>query len=59
MRDGRVVDEHVQAAKLLAHTRRGDGNRGLIGHIELQRVGVAVDRLRRLRADEHGEALRG
>jgi hypothetical protein len=36
IRDSRVVDEHVEAAKLLADALRRGGDRSLIRHVELQ-----------------------
>ena len=65
IRDGRVVDEHVEAAKLLADALRRGGDRSLIRHVELERVGVRPDLLGRglapleiARPDQHGEAVR-
>jgi hypothetical protein len=45
--DARVVDENVEPAEFLADPVGGGGDRGLIGDVELNRVRVAVDALRR------------
>jgi hypothetical protein len=44
VRDRRVLDEHVEAAKLVADARRRGGDRSLIRHVELERMGVSLDR---------------
>jgi hypothetical protein len=65
IRDSRVVDEHVEAAELLADALRRGGDRSLICHVELERAGVSVDRLGRslaaletARSDQHSEGVR-
>jgi hypothetical protein len=64
IRDGRVVDEHVEAAKLVADALRRGGDRSLIRHIELERMGVRPNLLGRglaaleiARPDQHSEAV--
>ena len=64
IRDGRVVDEHVEAAKLLADALRRGGDRSLIRHVELERAGVRPNLLGRslaaleiARPDQHSEAV--
>jgi Bacterial regulatory proteins, tetR family len=64
IRDGRVIDEHVEAAKLLADALRRRGDRSMIRHIELERACVRPNLLRRslaaleiARPDQHSEAM--
>jgi hypothetical protein len=66
VRDGRVVDEHVEAAKLLRMRSAAAAIEALIRHVELERARVSADRPGRLfaarevaRTDQDGEALRG
>jgi hypothetical protein len=60
------VDEHVEAAKLVADALRCGGDRSLIRHVELERAGVSLDQFGSLvspreiaRTDQDGEVLRG
>src|SRR5229473_7438755 len=62
--DGRVVDEHVEAAKFLADALRRSGDRSLIRHVELERASVRPNLLGRslaareiARPDQHSEAV--
>ncbi len=66
VRDGCVLDEHVETAKLLANALRRGGDRSLNRHVELERVGVRPDlpgrglaALEIARPDQHSEAVRG
>jgi hypothetical protein len=59
------LDKHVEAAKLFAGALRGSGDRSLIRHVELERVGVRVNFPSRSRAaleiarpHQHREAVR-
>ncbi len=63
--DRRVLHEDVEAAELVANARRRGGDRGVIRHVELERVGVRADLLGRglpaleiARPDQHKEAVR-
>ena len=65
IRDARVVDQQVEAAKLLADALRCGGDRSPIRHVELERDGARPDLLGRgltaleiARPDQHGEAVR-
>ncbi len=65
MRDGGVVDEDIEPAKLLADALRRGGDRSLIRHVELERAGVRPNLLRRglaafeiARPDKHYKAMR-
>jgi hypothetical protein len=65
IRDCRVLDEHVEASEFVANTLRRGGDRGLICHVELERVGVRPNLLGRTlaaceiaRPDQHSETVR-
>ena len=62
--NGRVLNEYVEAAKLLADALRRGGDRSPIGHVELKRDGALPDpfgcclaALEIARADEHRKAV--
>jgi hypothetical protein len=64
IRDSRVVDEHVEAAKLLADALRRRGDRSLIRHVELEGACVRPNLLGRTlaaleiaRPDQHSKAV--
>jgi hypothetical protein len=64
MRDGRVVDKQVKAAKLDPDALRYCGDGGLIGDIELEGTGIRSDAFGCLfttlevsRSDEHSVAV--
>jgi len=48
VRDRRVVDEHIEPAELAADAVRRGGDRRAVGHVELERARVALDRRGRL-----------
>src|SRR5215472_2354804 len=47
MRDGRVVGEHVEPAKLVTDALRRGGDGSLIRYVELEGAGISFDRLGR------------
>jgi hypothetical protein len=62
--NGRVLDEHVEATELFANALRCGGDRGMIGHVELERDGVWPNLLGRdlapmeiARSDQYSEAM--
>jgi hypothetical protein len=64
IRDGCVLDEQIEAAKLAANALRRGGDRSLIRHVELERAGVRPNLLGRslaalgiARPDQHSEAV--
>ena len=65
VRDRRIVDQHVEAAEFAANPLSRGGDRTAVRHVELQRMGVAVDRTGRFlaarqvaRTDQDDEILR-
>jgi hypothetical protein len=65
VRNGRVVDEHVESAKLITDALRRGDDRSLIRYVELERTGLSVDFLSRFlpprivaRTDQDGKVLR-
>jgi hypothetical protein len=58
------LDEHVEAPKLIADARRRGGDRILIGHVELECVGIRANPLGRgfaalqiARPDQYNESV--
>ena len=55
-RDCRVLDQHVEATKLLANLFRSFCDRGLIRHVQLKRMGSGPNLLGRGLAQSHDYA---
>ena len=65
VRDGRILNQHVEAAELVANALRRRRNRFVISYIQLHSVGIRADTVSRrqtlleiARSNQNGESVR-